>query len=230
MDSGMTWNCEYVGSDIYDSGPTVWTYDGGSIGLGSSSRDCSEPGACSQGPGGGPRSARDPATSDDLAHCIPATDPNCEIPIPDTLQTQIRSALTSWLKDFNTIADTAKRARCKAMLDKFNSMFNAVPSQVFLGASDTPLTDTVAHSAAYDPATGHIHFDPSSVGGLAASSDKQWQIANSALHEAAHALGYGHAREKVYLPYRGLSPIYPTSEPNFSDLNPPADGGSCLKP
>ncbi|MEP7000671.1 MAG: hypothetical protein ABI969_09345 [bacterium] len=142
------------------------------------------------------------------------------------MKTKIKASLTTQLVNFATIADPSVRARCQEMLDRFNLMIDASPPRVFIGGSDTPIADPLAHYAAFSDSTRNIHFDPWALNNLTAASDKGWQIANTALHEAAHALGYQHTAA-IVIAYRGRTPVYATDELYFRDLNPKA---GCMKP
>ncbi|MDB4890473.1 MAG: hypothetical protein JWL61_2328 [Gemmatimonadetes bacterium] len=146
--------------------------------------------------------------------------------MPDSLKTKISAAITTFVKNPAMIADPELRARCQAMLDGFNALVAAVPPRVFVGGSDTPQSDPTAHYGAYSPTTHNIHFDPWALQNLNSGSDKGWQIANTALHETAHVMGYEHAGALI-VPYRGRTPVYASDELYFKDLNP---GAGCMKP
>lgn len=219
-----TWYCDYTGTTTWDDDPFGWTGDGGRIPT-SPSNCQSNPSSCRGAGGGVSAQYYDPYVRGDKSRCDPAVDPNCEQTLPDSMKAKIRAALTAQLVNFSTITDLAVRGRCQEMLDRFNLMLNntAQPS-VFIGGSDSPPGE-FEHYGAFNTLTGHIHFDPSALSNLTPSSHKAWQVANTALHEAAHALGHDHTAA-LYMPYKGRTPVYDSREIYFSDLNPSA---GCMK-
>lgn len=220
-----TWYCDYTGTTSWDDDPFGWAGDGGIIPA--SPVNCQTDATSCRGAGGS-YVYYDPSLRADESQCDPLVDPKCEQTLPDSMKTKIRAALTTQLKIFSTIADTAVRARCQEMLDKFNQMFdNTSQPGVFIGGSDTNQPDSLVHYGAWSRFTQHIHFDPWALNNLTAGSDKGWQVANTALHEAAHALGHEHTYP-LMLKYRGRTPVYDSREIYFSDLNPGSAG--CMKP
>ena len=221
-----TWYCDYTGTTSWDDNPFGWVGNHGIIP--GSPVDCqTDPLSCRGA--GGSYGYYDPSLTRDKSQCFPGpTDPNCEQPLPDSMKTKIRASIATHVKLTSTIANAAVRARCQEMLDTFNRMLdNTTQPGVFIGASDTPPRDTLAHYGAYSDNTKHIHFDPWALNNLTAGSNKGWQLANTALHEAAHALNHDHTAP-LYMPYRGRTPVYDSREIYFSDLNP--GSGGCMKP
>lgn len=133
----------------------------------------------------------------------------------------IAKALNDHLRALTDIADLAKRARRAEMADTFRSMLSNC--RVFRGEMDTPQTDSTAHYGAYSPLTKNIHFDPWALAAAAQGGNASYQLANTALHEAAHSLGHNHEQPVGFLP--GLGPLY--SEDYFKDLN--GGGDACVK-
>jgi hypothetical protein len=86
--------------------------------------------------------------------------------------------------------------------------------QVKGGATDTH------PDGAWSPLTGNIHFDPTYLDSAVAGGVPLWDIANTALHEAMHALGKDHG-EPLPSPW---GPLY--SEAPFSYLSPGEN--SCI--
>ncbi|HET7229806.1 MAG TPA: hypothetical protein VFJ16_07385 [Longimicrobium sp.] len=165
------------------------------------------------GPSGGGTSPPPPPPPDSTTACDPVNDPNCEQPLTSADSTTILAAIRDYVRPDTAIADTAHRRKCKQMRDQFMQSFNA--KTVFRGGSD--LTGTASHyGATYD---SRIHFDPWLLGGAASGnvSDLR-ELANTALHEAAHVLLFEH-------PNGETNGIY-TDEP-FNLLPPGA--GVCIK-
>jgi hypothetical protein len=129
--------------------------------------------------------------------------------------------MNKYSRPTNAFTDAQARDICAAMAAKFSQMFTA--GLVFRGSTDTHAGDPgiPVHMGAYDPSTGHIHFDPAYLD-RAAGGAPFWErdLANDALHEAAHALGYDHG-DSVPSPW---GPIY--SDPAFNLLSPGTN--SCL--
>ena len=107
------------------------------------------------------------------------------------------------------------------MAAKFNEIY--MDGRVFRRSTDTKSGADGAepHMGAYDRQTRHIHFDPTFLD-RAASGDAFWErdLANDALHEAAHALGFNHG-EPFNTP---VGPVY--ADYPFNLLSP--GDNSCL--
>jgi hypothetical protein len=131
------------------------------------------------GPGGG----GSPGDGSTDPSCNPRTDPNCEQPLTSADSSAITTALAGYLRPASEIPDTTARRQCADMLRQFNTSNST--GNVFRGGSDT------AHYGAMD--NDRIHSDPRFLDAAAAGdATAQRQIANTALHEAAHVLGFAH--------------------------------------
>ena len=144
--------------------------------------------------------------------------------LADSTRQKIARTIADFVRDPASIADSVARSHCQAMLTHFNSMLNG--GLVFEGAMDTPVRDSMHHYGAFNPNTRHIHFDPWALNAMRTGNHASWQIANTALHEAAHDLGYSHEKPLLFKGCRGGTVL--DSEEWLSDLNP--GGDSCLKP
>jgi hypothetical protein len=119
--------------------------------------------------------------------CDPSVDPKCEKALTRADSTVILDALRRFVRPDTTIADTTARRLCGEMRDRFMERFNA--DKVFRGSSDSQ--GTAGHfGATYE---GKIHLDPWLLGeaqkGIVTSLR---ELANTALHEAAHILRRDH--------------------------------------
>ncbi|MBW7934217.1 MAG: hypothetical protein H3C62_11560 [Gemmatimonadaceae bacterium] len=216
-----TWYCPQVGTVAFGDYP-YWFNDNGFGTVSWTGVSCTEdPEQCKWTSGGGSASE---FPSRDLSTCDPTTNPLCERVLADSTRQKIASAIAQFVRDPNSIAEPAIRVRCQAMLDRYNQMANA--GLVFEGAMDTPLDQPMWHYGAYNPNTRHIHFDPWALSALRPGNNASWQIANTALHEAAHDLGHNHEAAIMFKGHRGGTLLY--EEEWFSDLNPSAN--SCLVP
>jgi hypothetical protein len=167
------------------------------------------PGDDETGGGGG---GTPPPPSDSTTTCDPKTDPRCEQPLTSTDSTTLLKAIRDHVRPDTAIADTANRRKCKQMLDRFLQSFNG--NTVFRGGSD--LTTGSHYGATY---RSRIHFDPWLLGRAAGGSVSDLrELANTALHEAAHVLGLDH-------PNGEANGIYTDSPFN---LLPPGQG-ACIK-
>lgn len=215
-----TWYCPYVGQVEFSDNP-FWFDDRGGGQITWTGTDCSaDLHACRFTSGGGQAGTY---ADRDLSRCIPGVDPNCERVLTDVNRTKIVRALSDFVRDPAQIADATVRQRCQAMLNNFNLLLGL--GRVYEGGSDTPATDSLEHYGAWSPGTRNLHFDPWALKAATTGSNAAWQIANTALHEAAHYLGYNHS-DPTIIPYRGRTPVY--QEAYFKDLNPGSSG--CMKP
>lgn len=142
---------------------------------------CSDDGPGDPDGGGAPQPP--PSGDPDETACDPRTDPDCEKPLTGTDQTTIATALANHVRPAAEIADTTARRRCQEMLSRFNQ--SLAEGTVFRGGSNT------SHYGAMF--NNRIHFDPHYLD-LAATGDATAlrEMANTALHEAAHVLNYDH--------------------------------------
>lgn len=237
-DYGLYYSCTYNGYTVVGADPDPFTFQtDASTAVFNSPVDCGgSPSACGAG-GGAPDGSGplgyDPLASHDLEPCDPRYDTNCEKnPVPDYMKDKIRAALTYQVRPLTTVQDTARRARCQAMLNKFNAMLDNPVPQVFIGDTDAPISGQ-PHGGAYNPETGNIHFDPTPMNNLVIggpSSNAGWLAAMTAMHEAAHAItGANHVAGSVtFSKAHGGAPIYGAGESvYFTDLN--YGPNSCMK-
>jgi hypothetical protein len=145
------------------------------------SSGCTGPGT--GGPGGGDPGGSTNPDDGETVNCDPVTDPECEKPLTSADSTAIANALASYLRPTAEIQDTTARRQCEEMRRQFNASYAL--GNVFRGGSDTD-----HYGAMYND---RIHFDPQYLD-AAATGDAvaQREIANTALHEAAHVLGFDH--------------------------------------
>lgn len=144
---------------------------------------CPGTGGPGSGPGGG--DPGDPTSPDDenVSTCDPRSDPDCEQPLNRTDLLTIDNALAMYIRPASEIADTTARQLCEDMLRQFNASLTG--GTVFRGGSVTG-----HYGAVYND---RIHFDPDYLEFAAAGDyDALREIANTALHEAAHVLDYQH--------------------------------------
>jgi len=99
------------------------------------------------------------------------------------------------------------------MLNQFNASYAA--GNVFRGG-----TNTAHYGATYQ---NRIHFDPQFLDGAAAgNATMQREIANTALHEAAHVLGYDHPNPPTFVGSQDYC-----TDPPFNLLSPGPN--SCIR-
>lgn len=126
-------------------------------------------------------------SSDSSTVCDPQTDPNCEKPLTSTDSITILKAIRDYVRPDTAIADTTKRRKCKEMLDAFRTTF--AKNDVFRGGSNTTGED--AHFGM--EFRSRIHFDPWLLNRAAGGDTIALrELANTALHEAAHVIDKDH--------------------------------------
>jgi hypothetical protein len=163
------------------------------------------------GGGGTGTTPSDPPPDD--SECNPRTDPDCEQPLTSADSTALQIALRDYVRPAAEIADTTARRQCAEMLNQFNSSYAA--GNVFRGG-----TNTTHYGATY---LARIHFDPLFLDGAAAGNAAMLrEIANTALHEAAHVLGYDHPTPPTWV---GTQDYY--SDVPFNLLSPGTN--SCIR-
>lgn len=163
-------------------------------------------GCSSSGPGGGTEATcptTDPACtggggesgtpSDPDEDCNPQYDPDCNQPLSSADSATLQIAKQRHLKPASAFTDPAAAQKCAEMMAEFDRLFAA--GRVFRGGADTPEGDplTPTHVGAFDLVAGTMHFEPSALdaanrGDAAAIRS----LFNTALHEAAHSLGFDH--------------------------------------
>lgn len=167
-------------------------------------------GATVQGCDGGGGDPYDPPPSEE---CDPRIDPDCEQPLTSADSTTLATALANYVRPASAIADTTARRQCQEMLTQFNASYAA--GNVFRGGSNTS-----HYGATY---LDRIHFDPEWLDAAAAGDATALrEIANTALHEAAHVLGYDHPNGATW---SGGQDYY--SDPPFNLLSPGPN--SCIQ-
>jgi len=152
--------------------------------------------------------------------CDPVTDPDCEVPLTPQDTLLLNSVISQYARTGFTDGD--RDEKCSELLGHFQAMLAG--GEVFRGAYDTDPDDPNVgiHEGAWDPNTGHIHFDPHALDEAAGPDTyNKKNLLNTALHEAAHDLGYTHS-PSVYLEPWG----YMYAEVPFSYLHP--DPNSCV--
>lgn len=163
------------------------------------------------GPGGGGGGGEEEPS--DPVNCDPQVDPDCEKPLTSTDQTAISNALASYVRPAAEIQDTTARRQCQEMMNQFNSALAG--GTVFRGGSNTR-----HYGAMYN---NRIHFDPQFLDAAAqGDATAQRQIANTALHESAHVLGFNHPAGATWV---GTQDYY--SDAPFHLLSPGPN--SCIR-
>jgi len=144
-------------------------------------------------PGGGPGDPTGPGgntPSPNDESCNPNTNPDCFQPLSIWDKTTIQHAFELYLR--TTFADPNAGQMCNMLVAQFNQMMAA--GRVGRGAfGSTGEPNDPLHVAAYDPIGRTIHFEPGPMAAAnAGDATAIRDILNSALHEAAHSLGYNH--------------------------------------
>jgi hypothetical protein len=134
-------------------------------------------------------------------------------PLTTADSTTITAALAGYVRPPSEIPDSTARRLCGDMLRQFNSSYSA--GQVLRGGSDT------SHfGATYND---RIHFDPSWLDAAAqGDATALREIANTALHEAAHVLDYQHPTLPTWVNGQDYY-----SDPPFNLLSPGPN--SCIR-
>jgi hypothetical protein len=123
--------------------------------------------------------------------CNPTTDPKCEQELTSQDSALLTIVLTQYVRPDTAIRDTTIRRECSQMVAKFRERMAA--GKVFRGAYDTQGTNDAHYGATYD---GHIHFDPWALAEAQKGvSGALRELINTALHEAAHTMGFLHPHE-----------------------------------
>ena len=128
--------------------------------------------------------------------CDPSTDTLCYQPLKQTDKDMLAEATSTWWRPLAQIPNASARAQCSAMRTKFNDLMTS--GAVFRGNTDTHESthpDSLKpHYGAWDYDTSRLHFDPTWLdAAVAGDAVARQEIANTALHESAHALGYDHS-------------------------------------
>jgi hypothetical protein len=168
--------------------------------------------------GGGP--APDMTPPAQCSQGTPGQDSLCLTQLLDRDRTNIINAIAGRVR--TSQSDTALVYRCLDMANTFMAVYNA--DRVYRGAFNTNLPpNRPFHYAEYDPNTIKLHFEPWLLDS-AATGNPRWiaQLANTALHEAAHILGHNHPdTEGWWLPGDATGNLYGMQFTSdwFSDLN-----------
>jgi hypothetical protein len=172
----------------------------------------------SQGTNDGNGYGWDPGTPS----CDPNYDPNCYVVLTDADKKVLGDDINDYLRPQDQFTDEASRQRCEQLFTKWQEMYTG--GRVFRGATTTKDSDPGVdpHWGAYDSDADRIHFDPVYLDRAATGDAKTLQeMMNTALHEAAHALGYDHTEP---VPTLWGVPAY--AEDYYSQLSPGSN--SCI--
>lgn len=163
-------------------------------------------------------------------NCFPKSDTLCLTKLMKADSLVIEDVISTLLTPLSSIPDSTLRSHCEQMANMFAAAYEYNPPQVYRGKYNTGLPgDRDMH---YEEVTNltQIHFDPWLLDSAATGSPK-WrsELANSALHGAAHVMGKGHPlpTEPWYLSQR-FGPQYISDY--FVDLNwnGTLPGQSCI--
>lgn len=171
-------------------------------------------GGASQGTNDGNGYGWDPGTPS----CDPQYDPNCYQPLNEADKKLLGETINARLRPISEFTDPAARQTCELLFTEWQSRYTG--GKVFRGGTQTVAGDQGVgeHWGAYDKDTGNMHFDPEGLD-AAATGDATAvrEMMNTALHEAAHALGFEHTDP--------VGPFY--QEHPYTLLSPGAN--SCIK-
>ncbi len=171
---------------------------------------CGEP--PDPGDGGGSGGPTNPLPGEPT-YCDPSVDPDCEQPLTPVDKTTINTALGAFLRDLATVADTTARRQCGELRNRFDEALGG--GDVFRGESDSH-----HYGATWG---GRIHFDPFLLDGAqAGNTEHQRELANTALHEAAHLMGFRHPAGVTFVDGQDYY-----SDPPFNLLSPGTN--SCIQ-
>lgn len=154
--------------------------------------------------------------------CDPSVDPDCYVPLTDGDKAAVQNSINTYTRKGSEFTDQVAMAECAALVAGFEKAY--AEGRVFRGATETLPSDhgIEPHTGAYDPVTKFIHFDPSYLDRAATGDEASMRdLANTALHEAAHSLGYDHGASVMTM----WGPLY--SEQYFNRLSPGSN--SCIK-
>ncbi len=160
--------------------------------------------------------------------CDPSVNPECEKPLTDTDRTTLASLIADKIKDPSSLPEPA-RQQCGALLAKVNDM---LPQNIKRGLFDTHDGDQGVDPqfGAYNSDTKNMHIDPQFLDGAATGDDyTRREVANTLLHEAAHALGLEHPSGYLMMPdpSHPQNAIYLYSDSPYDLLSPGSN--SCIK-
>jgi|GEM_PF-2527866 len=193
----------------YDCGEDDCIESGGGGGIESAStQSCPPPagGGSTGGPGPGPGgggsggSGSTPICTDNGCDppCDPARHHDCEQPLTDADTASINRALRDFLRPATAFTDSVAARECAQMEAWFRSAFAS--GDVFRGAFDSDSTnDPRGSHYGIVSGGGNIHFDPSFLDAANAGNvGALREVAITALHEAAHWVGFTHPNPPTF--------------------------------
>jgi hypothetical protein len=148
---------------------------------------------CGGSSGGGYTPPPPPPDPDVPGDCNPQYDPDCNQPLTATDLSTLRNAFSVHIKPATQFTDPAAAEQCRQLKAEYDRLMTT--GKVFRGGFDTPDNDphTSVHVGAYDPVSMTMHFEPSALDAAnAGDATAIRNIVNTALHEAAHSLGFDH--------------------------------------